>query len=160
MENLKKRDIILSFRIGLVGAIVFLFAFPGFAIPTIMHEILKLQGPGIVFGFIVGPFIIMCSLIAHGLIKKKGIALITSTIFAILISILIFIFDIQMPKHGKFGSIEFVVGVIIMAISIELVLYLLSKKTKIIKYNISAISANINISYLFYDFHIFTNSTK
>lgn len=143
MEN--KREIILPAAAGIAGAVLFLFAFPGLAIPTIMHEILKLPGPGTGFGFIVGPFIIMCSLIAYGLIKKQGTAAITSTVFAVFMSLIIVIFSLQMPETGKFGSIEFIAGVILLGISLELILYLLREKgtCEIIKYIISAAAANI-----------------
>ncbi|ODS35463.1 hypothetical protein BEH94_06470 [Candidatus Altiarchaeales archaeon WOR_SM1_SCG] len=143
MEN--KREIILPAAVGIVGAVVFLFAFPGLAIPTIMHEILKLPSPGTGFGFIIGPFIIMCSLVAYGLIKKHGTAVITSTILAIFMPLIIFIFNLQMPKPGKFGSIEFIIGVIILGAALELVIYLLREKgiSKTIKYIISAVVADI-----------------
>jgi len=143
MKN--KRNIILPVVVGIVGAVVFLFAFPGLAIPTIVHEILKLPGPGTGFGLILGPFTIMCSLIAYGLTRRYGTAVITSTIFAIFMSLLIFFFNLQTPKVGKFGSVEFIVGFIILGAAIELVIYLLREKgiSKAIKYIIYAVVANI-----------------
>jgi hypothetical protein len=158
MEN--KREIILPAAVGIVGAVVFLFAFPGLAIPTIMHEILKLPGPATGFGFIVGPFIIMCSLIAYGLIKKQGTAAITSTVFAVFMSLIIVIFSFQMPETGKFGSIEFIAGIILLGISLELMIYLLREKgiSEIIKYITCAVTANT--AFLIYSLVvIFTQTT-
>jgi len=137
------RQFIMALGMGATGAVLFLFAFPGLAIPTLMHKILKLPGPGIGFGFILGPFIIACSLIAYGFTKKYGIAVITSAMFSITISILIFILKLETPGPGKFGSIEFITGLIILGLSLEACLYLFKGMSSFFPHMISAIISDI-----------------
>lgn len=143
MEKINKQDIALSVAIGLIGAVLFLFLFPGNAISTIMHQVLMLPGPGTGFGVVIGPFIIMCALIAYGLCKKQGIPLIASAAAGIFISVLIFVFQIKVAQPGTIGSIAFAAGAVVIGVVLELMVYLLRKKSELLKYAVSALAADL-----------------
>ena len=143
MENLNKRDITMSAVTGVIGAILFLFLFPGNAISTVMHQVLMLPGPGTGFGVVIGPFIIMCALIAYGLGKKQGIPLITSAAVGIFISVLIFVFKIKVAQPGTIGSVAFIAGAVVIGLVLELIVYLLREKGELLKYAVSAVAADI-----------------
>ncbi len=138
----RKQDLIKALTIGVAGAAVFLFAFPGRAIPTLMHEVLKLPGPGIGFGFILGPYIIALSLIAYRYTGKYGSSVAASTIFAFTISLLVSALKLQTPAPGKLESIEFITAVIILGMSTEAGLYLFRRRRRFIRYTVSALISN------------------
>ncbi len=143
MEILNKRDIALSVVIGAIGAVLFLFLFPGNAISTIMHQVLMLPGPGIGFGIVIGPFIIMCALIAYGLGKKQGIPLITSAAAGVFISVLIFVFQIKVAHPGTIGSAAFTAGAVVIGVVLEVMVYLLREKGELLKYAVSAVASDL-----------------
>lgn len=143
MEKINKQEIALSAAIGVIGVILFLFLFPGKAIPTIMHDYLNLPGPGAGFGVVIGPFMIMSALAAYGLVKKYGAILTASTVFGVFLSFLILVFKIQIGNDGTVGSTGFAAGSVVIGVVLELMAYLLREKSRMLKYVVSAVIANL-----------------
>jgi len=141
-----KRIVFLSIIFGIVGAFVFLFLFPGGAITTAMHQLLKLPGPGAGIGLVFGPFIIILGLIAYNLTKKPGIIVLTYTVFGITHSILTPIIYPTIDTVGSLGPLPLrIVVVILMGITFELCMYISRDQKTVTRYLISSVISNISL---------------
>jgi hypothetical protein len=56
-------DFVVALIAGLLAGLLFVALFPGRALSTLMHNVLKLPGPGAGTGMLVGPYLVMISLI-------------------------------------------------------------------------------------------------
>jgi len=115
--NLNTLQILLAIVIGIIGVCVFLFLFPGGAITTAMHQVLKLPGPGAGIGLIFGPFIIILSFLTFNSIGKQGAIFITCSVFGILHSIFTPIVYPSVKTVGSLGPLYFrILAVILLGI--------------------------------------------
>jgi len=139
--KLSSRDLTVMIVIAVAGAALYVFAFPDGAITTLMHQVLKLPGPGAGIGFLVGPAIIACSLFTHLLIKKKWTALITALAFgSIRIGLAL---NSAEAAPNSFGVVKPLIGLLVLAVSVELLVKLLEKKSLLIKLTVSAVASDI-----------------
>lgn len=156
--NLNVIEIFIAFLMGIIGAFIFLFLFPGGAITTAMHQILKLPGPGAGIGFIFGPFIIVLSLLIYNFIGKRGIIFITCMIFGIFHSILTPMAYPSIKTVGSLGPLYLrIFAVILLGLALEICIFALKNQNDLFKYSISAIISNI-VCLFFYWFLIFPSN--
>ena len=105
--------------LGVIGAPLFLFAFPKGAISTLMHEVLGLPGPGAGIALIFGPFLVVVVLLSSLLTHGDGGALITAVVFAVAYALLVGLLDVPTNPKGAFGSVLFVAAVMVFGIAAE-----------------------------------------
>lgn len=110
--------------IGVVGALIFLFAFPKGSISTLMHEVFDLPGPGAGIVLILGPFLILITIIASRLGRGDGGAVITSLTFAAAYALIVWGLEIPTNPKGAFGSTMFIAAVALFGIAAEVILVL------------------------------------
>lgn len=132
--------ILVPVAFGGFGALMFLFLFPGGAISTLMHAVLKLPGPGVGFGVIYGPFMVFFAIIASEILRKRGAALISSVAFGA-VMLAASVFKLNTAGHGN--SIEFFISTVIFGLSIEAMLYILRNRSTLVKLVVSAVFADI-----------------
>jgi hypothetical protein len=112
--------------IGIAGAAVFIYMFPGGAITTLMHQVLNLPGPGAGIALILGPLIIFFALLAARITGKAGAACTTSLSFSLMFAALVAILNLSIEDKGKFGSIEFIGAAVLCGLIIDFFLLILS----------------------------------
>lgn len=108
--------------IGVVGAMIFLFAFPKGSISTLMHAVLDLPGPGAGIALIVGPFLILVALISSQLSRGDGGAVIASLTFAVAYVLVASLLGTPTNPKGAFGSPVFIAAVAAFGIAAEAVM--------------------------------------
>jgi hypothetical protein len=131
-SSMVRRDGILDIKafvvatiLGVAGAIIFVYSFPAGAITTLMHEVLKLPGPGAGIALILGPFIIFFSLLASRIAGKAGAACMTSLSFSLMVAVLVAILNLSIEDKGKFGGIEFFGAAVLCGLIIDFFLHIL-----------------------------------
>lgn len=137
------QDMAAASAIGAVGALLFLFMFPGSAISTLMHEVFKLPGPGVGFGVVFGPFMAVCALAASRLTGKRWAAAVSSAAFGAVMSVIVSVFKLQTADPGRLGSIEFFIGAVLLGLSLEAALYFFSKVREPVRFAASAVFADM-----------------
>jgi hypothetical protein len=107
--------------IGTVGAVVFLFAFPKGSITTLMHEVLKLPGPGAGIALVFGPFLVLVVLGACLLFSGVGGAAIAALAFGVAYGLVVWLLDLPTNPKGAFGSAWFMAAVALLGLTAEAV---------------------------------------
>lgn len=74
LRTVRGGDVLLAVVVGAISGLMLLFLFPGAALSTLMHEVLKLPGPGAGIGFVVGPYMVLWALIVWIHRRKAGLA--------------------------------------------------------------------------------------
>lgn len=105
--------------LGVVGALIFLFAFPKGSISTLVHEVLCLPGPGAGIGLVLGPFLIVVAVVSSLLSRGSGGALFASLMFAVAYALIVHLFRIPTSQKGVFGSSLFIAAVIVFSVVTE-----------------------------------------
>ncbi|MBU1627788.1 hypothetical protein KKB18_10505 [bacterium] len=123
----KRKTITTSFFIGFFGALIFLYCFPKGAISTFMHQVLHLPGPGAGIALILGPFYILLGFLSVKVAGVLGTSSLTATFFSLTYYFIVIIFHISVEGKGKFGSLWFMLALILCGISIDVLLYLFRK---------------------------------
>lgn len=108
--------------VGVGGALIFLFAFPKGSISTLMHEVLGLPGPGAGIALILGPFLVLVTLISSLLSRGNGGAVIASLAFALAYALVVRLLGIPTNPKGAFGSAAFIAGIAAFGIATEAVM--------------------------------------
>jgi hypothetical protein len=114
----------LGAAVGAVGAALFLFAFPGGSISTLMHEVLHLPGPGAGIAAVFGPFVVFLLLLSSLLARIRGVVLIGALAFAISCTVVVQVFGARTNPKGAFGSLLFLAALALLGLAIEVVLVL------------------------------------
>jgi len=109
---------------GIIGALVFLFAFPKGAISTLMHAVLGLPGPGAGIAMVVGPFVILVGLIAALLTRRAGSAAIAGLAFAATQALVPGLLGMASSGSGALGSPLSIVGIALPGVAVEAALAL------------------------------------
>jgi hypothetical protein len=144
--NLNVIEIFIAILIGIIGVFIFLYLFPGGAITTAMHQVLKLPGPGAGIGLIFGPFIIILALLTYNFTCKKGVIFITCIIFGFFHSTLTPIVYPSIETVGSLGPLGFrILAVILLGLVLEIGIFLFRSQNDLIKYPLSATIANLTI---------------
>jgi hypothetical protein len=107
-----------------MGAAIFLFAFPKGSISTLMHEVLHLPGPGAGIVLILGPFVIILTLLSYLVVRRNGSAVATSLAFAVAYALLSSLLKVAGNPKGAFGSACFVAAIALLGIAVETVMTL------------------------------------
>jgi len=156
--NLNAYQILFAILMGIIGACLFLFLFPGGAISTAMHQILKLPGPGAGIGIIFGPFIILLSFLTYNFIKKYGAIFITCSVFGIIHSIFAPIVYPTIKTVGSLGPLfSRIFAVILLGLLLEICIFIFKNQKDLIRYPVSAGISNVVIL-SFYWFAIFPSN--
>ncbi|MFH0980244.1 MAG: hypothetical protein V2A79_01730 [Planctomycetota bacterium] len=108
--------------IGVAGALIFLFAFPKDSITTLMHAVLDLPGPGAGIALLVGPFLILVSLVTRPLSRRVGGAVIASLTFAVAYALVVRLLEAPTNPKGAFGGAAFIAAVAAFGIVAEAVM--------------------------------------
>ncbi|HUU12753.1 MAG TPA: hypothetical protein VM182_03470 [Terriglobia bacterium] len=116
----------LGVAMGAVGAALFLFAFPGGSISTLMHDVLHLPGPGAGIAAVFGPFLIFVLLLSSLLTRTRGVALIAALAFVVSCMVLVQVHGARTNPKGAFGSLLFLAALALLGLAIEVVLVLSS----------------------------------
>ena len=98
--------------IGLVGAVIYLFAFPKGSISTLMHAVLDLPGPGAGIALIFGPFLTVVLVISSLLCRTEGGAVIASVTFAVGYALVVRLLELPTNPKGAFGGPLFIGAVV------------------------------------------------
>ena len=114
----------ISAALGIVGALIFLFAFPKGSISTLAHDVLGLPGPGAGIGLVFGPFLIIVAVVSSVLSRGSGGALVTSLMFAVAYALIVHLFRIPTSQKGAFGSSLFIGAVTVFSVVAEVVMAL------------------------------------
>jgi len=158
ISNLNSYQILFAILMGIIGACLFLFLFPGGAISTAMHQILKLPGPGAGIGIIFGPFIILLSFLTYNFIKKYGAIFITCSVFGIIHSIFAPIVYPTIKTVGSLGPLfSRIFAVILLGLLLEICIFIFKNQKDLIRYPVSAGISNVVIL-SFYWFAIFPSN--
>lgn len=97
--------------LGVVGALIFLFAFPKGSISTLVHEVLGLPGPGAGIAVVRGPFVIIVVLLSSLLSRGHGGAVIASLMFAVAYALAGLFVGVSASGKGALGSALFIAAV-------------------------------------------------
>ena len=119
-----EREARTSAVLGVVGALIFLFAFPKGSISTLVHEVLGLPGPGAGIGLVLGPFLIIVAVVSSVLSRGSGGALVASLMFAVTYALIVHLFRIPTSQKGAFGSPLFIGAVTVFSVVAEAVMAL------------------------------------
>jgi hypothetical protein len=110
--------------LGAVGGAVFVFLFPKGAITTLMHQVLRLPGPGAGIALVLGPFILVLALVASRWIgDRPGGALVSALVFSVVVALLVALVSEMNPK-GMFSTIWFVLACGVCGLGLEAMLVL------------------------------------
>ncbi|MFH1749222.1 MAG: hypothetical protein ABIG44_19495 [Planctomycetota bacterium] len=124
LNLIRGREAAICAAIGVVGALVFLFAFPRGSISTLMHEVLGLPGPGAGIALVLGPFLVLMALISRLLSRRVGGALIAALTFGAAYALVTRLLEIPTNPKGAFGSPVFIAAVALFGIVVEAVMVL------------------------------------
>ena len=124
LNVIRSKEVANCTAIGVVGALIFLFAFPKGAISTLMHAVLGLPGPGAGIALILGPFLTVVALVASLLTRGVGGAVIASLTFAAGYALVAALFGIPANPKGAFGSAIFIAAIGAFGIAAEAVMVL------------------------------------
>jgi len=116
------KEIALGAALGAVGAAIFLFAFPAGSISTLVHDVLRLPGPGAGIALVFGPFLVFVVLLSSLVTQANGEALIAALAFGISCTLLVHAFGVRTGPAGAFGSLLFLAAVVALGLAVEVVL--------------------------------------
>ncbi len=105
--------------LGALGGAVFVFLFPKGAITTLMHQVLRLPGPGAGIAAVLGPFLLVLALTAWRWTgDRPGGPLVTMLSFSVVMALLAALVSDMNPKGG-FGTLWFVLACVVCALGVE-----------------------------------------
>ena len=154
-----KFPILLNCLLGFATFVLFGFLFPKGAVPTIMHDILPLPGPGAGIGMIYAQLLVTGLVLSILLVKKEKAvfppALLSSTIVSALV-LLFSLFRIAEFTHVLGRPYLSAAAILFCGIVVEISTYLLDKKRLRSFFSILTMQASGSVSCLaFYWFFIF-----
>jgi hypothetical protein len=124
---MKNKDLAWSVAIGAGAGAVFLFAFPGGAITTLMHEVAGLPGPGAGIALVLGPSAVFVSALCMRLFKRDFLAVPCSLFFGAAFTVARII-GIEGEAKGDFGGPVFLAGMLLTGIVLAAVARALARR--------------------------------
>lgn len=113
--------------VGAVGGAGFVFLFPKGSITTLMHQVLRLPGPGAGIAVVLGPFMLILALAAYRWAgDRPGGLLVLVLSFSVVVALLAALVSEMNPKGG-FSSIWFVLACAVCGLGVEAILVLARK---------------------------------
>jgi hypothetical protein len=113
--------------LGALGGAVFVFLFPKGSITTLMHQVLRLPGPGAGIAAVLGPFLLVLALVAWRWAgDRPGGPLVTVLSFSVVMALIAALVSEMNPKGG-FGTVWFVLACAVCALGVEGILALTGK---------------------------------
>jgi hypothetical protein len=151
---------IFSIMAGLLGAIAFIFLFPGASITTAMHEVMRLPGPGAGIGMLYGPFIVLVALMAYFHIRRTGAILLTSISFGVFHAALAPAVYGDVKTAGTIGPPHLrIVAVVVLGVVLWWAVRFLDQQKDHVRYPAASVLASFAVM-CFYWAAIFPNSPK
>lgn len=135
----------LALLIGAVGGVFFLFGFPGGAISTLMHQVLKLPGPGAGIALVLGPVALVFMLASSLTMGRIGGASIGALGFSLSYGLLKPILERTAAGKGAFGSGWFIVALLICGLLLDGLLMLTRRLRPPVRFVIAACGANTGL---------------
>lgn len=129
--------------VGAVGGAFFRFVFPGAALSTLMHQVLKLPGPGAGIGVMLGPVALVFMLVASRVTGRFGGALLAALGFSVVHTILSFLLRGGGGSTGRFGTGWFILAFLACGLATEGLLRLTRRARPSLQFIIAACGANI-----------------
>jgi hypothetical protein len=139
--------------LGAVGGAVFVFLFPRGAITTLMHQVLKLPGPGAGIAMVLGPFMLILALAAY---RWAGGPMVVGLSFSAVVALLAALVSEMNPK-GMFSTIWLVLAGAVSALGVEGVLILARKLGTLWRLVLAGAAGNL-VLLIFYWVVIFPQS--
>jgi hypothetical protein len=127
-RSAKLRRAVICAAIGGVGGLTYLFAFPGGAISTLMHDVLHLPGPGAGIAVVLGPCLIVLTVPMAMRAGGRGSALIGALGFAAAVTVAVHLFDMPVRSAGAFGSAWFGLSMAVFGGAMEIAWGLAAKR--------------------------------
>jgi len=129
---------------GLLGGVVYLILFPGRSISALMHQVLGLPGPGAGIVLVVGPALLLASLLAYRWTKVHGSFSLSGLVFSVILAA-----GSQQFRFIAQGNAVVYAGIVLAgffgAHALALVSAFVSRRSKLLGYVGGAIAANLVI---------------
>ncbi len=135
----------LALLIGAAGGVFLLFGFPGGAISTLMHQVLKLPGPGAGIALVLGPVALVFMLASFLAAGGAGGALAGALGFSVSYSVLKPILEPATAGKGAFGSVWFILALLTCGILADGLLMLTRRLRPSVRFVIAACGANTGL---------------
>lgn len=135
----------LAVLVGAAGGALFLFLFPGGAISTLMHDVLNLPGPGAGVALVLGPAALVFMLVSSHAAKRTGGALLAALGFSVAYAALTAVLGRTTTEKGMFGSVWFVLALVICGAIADGLLLLVSRLRPLWRSILAACGANAGL---------------
>jgi hypothetical protein len=112
------RNFALSGIVGAGCAVIFFFVFPGGAISTLMHEVLRLPGPGAGIALVLAPLLVFGGIFSYLATDRMGTATLSALAFG-LTSVLLRSLGVPMYAPGGFGTLMFVPAMVLLGVILD-----------------------------------------
>ena len=143
--------------LGAFGGAVFVFLFPKGAITTLMHQVLRLPGPGAGIALILGPFMLILALAVHRWTgDRPGGALVSVLSFSVVMALLAALVSEKNPKGG-FATKWFVLACNVCRQGVEAVLIVFKRLRPMWRLILAGVAGNL-VLLVFYWVAIFPQS--
>jgi len=143
-ESMPRRNAVsVSVVVGVLGGLVFVFVFPRGALSTLMHEVFHLPGPGAGTALMVGPLAIVLAVASRLLTSWRAAGAVALAAFSATMSAVQLLRPESFGEQkGKFGSVEFLLAMLLCAGALELGLRLTRRLKRAHALAVSGAAAN------------------
>jgi hypothetical protein len=149
-----KKLVFKTAAVGALGGAVFVFLFPRGAITTLMHQVLRLPGPGAGIALVLGPFLLVLALVAYRWAgDRPGGSLVLALSFSVVAALLAALVSAMNPK-GMFSTIWFVLACMVCGLGVEAMLVLVRKLGPLWRLLLAGVAGNL-LLLIFYWLAIF-----
>jgi hypothetical protein len=139
--------------LGALGGAVFVFLFPKGAITTLMHDVLHLPGPGAGIAAVLGPFLLILSLLFY---RRAGGPMVVALAFSVVVALLAALVSKMNPK-GMFSTIWLVLAGAVCALGVDGTLVLTRRLKPLWRLVLAGLAGNL-LLLIFYWVVIFPQS--
>jgi len=139
--------------LGALGGAVFVFLFPKGAITTLMHEVLHLPGPGAGIAAVLGPFLLILSLLFY---RRAGGPMVVALAFSVVVALLAALVSAMNPK-GMFSTIWLVLACAVCSLGVDGTLILARRLKPVWRLVLAGVAGNL-VLLIFYWLVIFPQS--
>jgi len=144
----------MALLIGAAGGVLFLFVFPGGALSTLMHEVLRLPGPGAGIALAVGPLALVFALAASCVVPRFGVSTLAAVGFSGTCVIVSTVLALSGNEKGMFGSPWFVAALATCGLVADSLLWAARRASPSLRFVLAACGANVALL-IFYWIAIF-----
>lgn len=130
-----------------------MFLFPKGAITTLMHQILELPGPGAGIAAVLGPFLLILSLLFY---RRAGGPMVVALAFSVVVALLAALVSEMNPK-GMFSTIWLVLAGAVCALGVDGTLILARRLKPLWRLVLAGVAGNL-VLLIFYWVVVFPQS--